>query len=941
VAFLERIASRFLEEYRNDIHKCAFVFPTRRARLYFLKHLQKRKSPGTAIWAPTAFSISDFIAQLSKLTIADQLELIFELYAVYQEHIRSYPKKFEDFYPWGKMIISDFDDIDKYLIDTDKLFTTLKEFKALEDITKAEKAEIYSRYAEFWEDLGMLYKTFKGLLVEKNKAYEGMVYRKVAENIETIAFSDQGILARRWLKVIFCGFNALTKAEETIIGHLLEMEKAEIYWDMDRYFVEDRNQEAGHFFRQNRENLKIKEPRWVEDRLWEPKAINIIGVQSKVSQAKVLGIKLWELHKAGADPEHVAVVLPDETLLFPALNSLPEAVEEVNVTIGYPLQQTPVFSLFDSIMEMQLKILEEGVSQGFYYKDIQQVLNHPYIKPLAPDEIAKFIAYIKSENRIYLKPEDMALLPEPLGNLFRVCSDSQQLMDFFLELVDAIRAFYRDNKPDLFSVDYEYMYHFYTLMSRLKDSLKAAGLIMGIHTFRQLFTDIVKISRIPFTGEPLVGLQIMGVLETQTLDFNHLFVLSVNEGHLPPGKSQQSFIPFDVRSIIGMPTYKDRDAIAAYHFYRLLKNSKDITLIYVTEARGIEKSEKSRFIDQILIEFAEKNKNARIHHQVIDFSFESSRVKDITIEKSEEIIHLLSQKTYSASSLLNYLSCSLKFYFTYILKLQEEEEVYESPDYRLVGNIIHDTLLKLYKPYCKNNESISLKDIENIKRQIEETLKNTFKEKLKTGDMDTGRNLIAFEVMKRFLSNFFDKEKQREKFRILMLEETIKNILFSFSLNGQKYSIRLEGTVDRVDGTDDNVYCIIDYKTGKVDSLRLKSAEDFEEQLSGQEAVRHKAVFQLFFYRYLLKRMGRHDGDFQMGIYPFKKLYDDLRFVTIDKSDIIPEGLVNRFEEILGGIFRELFDVDKPFTQTKEEKNCQYCPYQNICSREVGQDYFG
>jgi ATP-dependent helicase/nuclease subunit B len=938
MAFLERIASRFLEAYGSDIHKLVFVFPTRRARLYFLKHLQYGKVPGTALWAPAAFSINDFITQLSGLTISDQLDLIFELYAVYQEHIRSYPRKFEDFYPWGKMIISDFDDIDKYLIDTKELFRALKEFKGVEDIGRTEKSEIYNRYTGFWQDLGTLYDAFNSLLREKNKAYEGMVYREAAENIEGLTSSAEGKL--RGDRVIFCGFNALTRSEETIIRHLLAVGKAEVFWDMDRYFVEDLNQEAGYFSRKNREIPGIEEPQWVEDRLWEPKTITIIGVQSKVSQAKVLGLKLRELQESVDNPEHVAVVLPDEALLFPTLNSLPEAVKQVNVTIGYPLQQTPVFSLFDSIMELQLRIIEKGSAEGFYYKDIRKVLNHPYIKPLGPEEIADFMAYIKSENRIYLNTEDMARLSEPLRGLFKICTDSQQLMDFFLGLLGMVRDFFRENKPDLFTVDYEYMYHFHTLLSRLRDSLKNTGLVMNIHTFRQLFKDIVTHSRIPFTGEPLVGLQIMGMLETQTLDFNHLFVLSVNEGHLPPGKSHQSFIPFEVRTRMELPTYKERDAIIAYHFYRLLKHPKNITLIYVTGARGIEKNEKSRFIDQLLIEFAEKNKNARIRHQVIDFSFESGGKKEIAIRKSAEIIEMLLQKTYSSSSLLNYFTCSLKFHFTYILKLQEEEEVYESPDYRLIGNIIHDTLYRLYRPYRGNNKSLSFKDIEDIRQKIDDTLEKTYKEKLNTEDIYTGRNRIALEVMKRLLNNFFDKEKQRPGFKILMLEKEIKSIPFSFSLNGRDYSVRLGGTVDRLDEVGDNIYYIIDYKTGKVDSLRMKSAENFENLLYGQEAVKRKEVFQLFFYRYLLKRSGEYKGDYRLGVYPFKKLYDDLRFVEIDKSDIIDEGLVDRFEEILKGIFRELFDVNIPFVQTGDEKNCQYCPYLEICNREVGQDYF-
>lgn len=932
MGFLEKVAGKFLEKYGNEIYKIVFVFPTRRARLYFLRYLQLQKPANTSIWAPPAFSINDFIAQLSGLTISDHLDLIFRLYTVYKKHTRNYPKEFEDFYPWGKMIISDFDEIDKYLIDSKELFRTLKEFKAIEDITGAEKSDIYNRYTGFWEDMGVLYREFNRLLRAENKAYEGKVYREVAEKVKK-GEPLEGLIGE---KVVFCGFNALTKAEETIISYFLETKNAETYWDMDRYFVEDKNQEAGQFFRKNRETLGLLQPNWLDEQLSEPKDITIIGVQSKVSQAKVLGIKLQQLRDYLTDPANTAVVLPDETLVFPVLNSLPGEVKEVNVTIGYPLRQTPVFSLFDSVLQMQLRAID--TKQGYYYKDIQNLLNHPYLKLLDPNGITDFITVIKEENRVYIKAEDISFTVEVLKNLFKVSRDSVQLMDFFLELLDTIRRFYEENEPDLFSVDYEYMYHFYTLISRLKDSLKSTGLVLEPQTFRQLLTDIVQGTRIPFTGEPLVGLQIMGVLETQTLDFNHLFVLSVNEGFLPPGKTHQSFIPFDVRVIVGLPTYKERDAIAAYHFYRLLKSSKNITLVYITGARGIEKSEKSRFIDQILIEYAEKNPKANIKHQVIDFSFDTQKIKEISIRKSEKMMVKLIDKSYSASSLLTYLTCSLEFYFTYILKLKEEEEVYESPDYRLIGEIIHKTLQELYRPYEGKDRVAGFQEIENIKDKIEEKLLKTFKEKLKTGDIQTGRNRIAYEVMKKLLENFFEKEKQNSGFKILMLEKKIKGVDFRFSLNGKEHRVKLEGTIDRLD-VKDGIYRVIDYKTGKIGSLNLKSSEEFSDRLSGQEAINRREAFQLFFYLYLLKKTQKYQGDYRLGIYPFKKLYDDLKFVKIDKSDIIGEELVVQYEGILTGIFQELFNLEVPFSQTEEEKNCLYCPYQSICSREASQGY--
>jgi CRISPR/Cas system-associated exonuclease Cas4 (RecB family) len=939
--FLKRIAIKFLTEYGSDIHKLAFVFPTRRAGIYFLRHLQNHKQENSSLWATPIFSIEDFITGLSGSTAADQLELIFTLYDIYRTNVRGYPKEFEDFYSWGKMILADFNEVDKHLVNTDELFRILREYKSVEDINEEDKAEIYKKYTGFWDDLGILYREFNRALIEKNRVYEGLAFRQVAQDIAGLL--KTGVPA--WKKAIFCGFNALTPAEETIIRYLISEKKGEIYWDMDRYFVEDVNQEAGYFFRQNKETLIKGEPLWVDDELARPKTIDIIGVQSKVSQAKEAGLRIEQLLKSRTGSEDIAVVLPDEAMLFPVLNSLPAGVDRVNITIGFPLDRTPVYSLLNSLIEMQLRYYEsrsavaskQDDKKGFYYKDVLRVLNHPYIKPFAPEEIESFVTRTKEENLVYVTEKDMEGFPSFPKKLFSVKKDSREIIEYFLELSIALHNFYRDNEPEIFSIDYEYLYHFYTLLTRLQDALKNAGLVLDTGAFRRLFDDIIKNSRIPFTGHPLEGLQIMGVLETQTLSFANLFLFSLNEGHLPPGKNQQSFIPYEVRCSAGLPTYKERDAIAAYHFYRLLKNSEHITLLYTTEAKGMEKSEKSRFLDQLLIEFAGKNPDVALNHYVVDFVFSAQDIKEITVEKSPEIIETLSQKVYSASSLLDYLTCPLKFYFSRILRLKEEEDVSENPDQRMVGDIIHETLYRLYDGYTDRDSELTSKDIETVKNKIEATLESSFRKILKTGDLKTGRNRIAFEVMLQFLDHFFDKEKQSPGFKILMLEKKIDDVYLPFTVNGKRYSGHLVGHIDRVDITKDQICRIIDYKTGKVNPLNLKSMAE----LAGPGAVDRREAFQLFFYRYLLKKSWAA-GDryrFRLGVYPFKKVYDELSFIGVGKSDIIDDGMVQEYEEILIDLFGKLFDGGTPFSQVKDEKNCRFCPYIDICCKPQ-QDTF-
>jgi len=930
--FIERIAQKFLKEYKNQIHRLTFVFPTRRAGLYFNHHLKLQLHGHQSIWAPQVFSINDYIIQLSESIVPDPLDLIFNLYKIYEKNVKDFPKEFKDFYSWGKMIISDFSEIDKYLINAHQLFKTLKEFKQIEEFGGEElRSNILKNYIGFWADLGAIYFAFKQDLKKRNRAYEGMIYREVAENLDLSIKRGSNKSSE---KIIFCGLNALTKAEETIIQYLVEGHNAEIFWDMDSYFVDDDNQEAGYFFRKNQKKFQLNTSHWTENKLLDQeKSITIIGAQSKISQAKILGIKLEKLRES-VNEEEIAVVLPDETLLFPTLNSLPNTIEKVNITIGFPLQQTPVYTLINSIMEMQSRFFDVSSStinpnKGFYYKDVQKILNHPYIKPIFLNEINTLLSILKKENIIYITEENLSHLSDPIKQIFSLPKDSIQIVNFYLGLLDMIRTFFAENDAALFSIDYEYIYFFYTLFSRLKESLRDTGLSLDILTFHQLFVDIVTATRIPFTGEPLEGLQIMGMLETQILDFPNIFILSVNEKHLPPSKSQQTFIPFDVRKIVGLPTYKEQDAIAAYHFYRLLKNSKNIFLVYLTESKGLVKSEKSRFIDQILIEYAQKNRKARISHQVVDFSFDAQKVKEITICKSDRIFEMLLRKSFSPSSLLTYLSCSLKFYFSYILKLKEEEGMYESPDHRIIGNIIHDTLRTLYLPFCSQDKVINTQDIEGLKAKLDISLGASFKKVLKNLDHKTGRNRIVWEVLSRFLNNFLKKESEDLGFRVLMVEQKINNVKFPFVLNNEEFTVKLEGTIDRLDFIR-GIYRIIDYKTGRVNTLDLKSMD----QLQGEKIVNRKEVFQLFFYRYLLYVAKKiFSGDFMLGAYPIRSMRDGLKLVKINDSETITIPMLEKYKEILTSIFQNLFDITVPFSQAEDEKMCFHCAYVNICCR--------
>jgi len=914
--FLPRLARHFYGEYGNSLHKVAFVFPNRRAGLFFKKYLREEMTEN--LWAPPVFAFSDFVSSLSELRCAEPLELVFELYQVYSSKVNHFRRDFEDFYPWGKMILADFDEIDEFLIDSGELFRHLKEYGEIEKLDLKGKSDIYKRYVGFWGDLEILYREFKRDLKAKNKAYQGLIYREVAEH-----FPVKG--KKAWEKVVFCCLNALTRAEEKIIMVLKERGQAELFWDMDRYFVNDKNQEAGFFFRKNQESGLVDENvHWLEDSLLESKNIHVHSVPTKVSQAKVLGVLLQEAIDNGVNPEDVVVVLPDESLLFPVLNSLPPPVEKVNVTMGYPLRQTPVFSLFNSLVLLQ-KNMKDG---AFYYKDITNVLNHPYIRPLFANRIAKYLRQLKEKNQLY--SDDYPSIAPEIDGLFQTYQDPLQLIREFLQFLELLRDHYtREGRPLLY-LDMEYVFHFYRHLSQLADIFKKFDFNLTIPAFWKLFSDIIANTRLSFTGEPLEGLQMMGMLETQALSFKHIYILSLNEGILPVGKRVQSFIPNDIREPVGLSTHKEQDAIVAYHFYRLLKQGEEVHLIYTENTgEGIAKGEKSRFIDQILIELSKKSSGINITEKIYDFSFTVREQESFEIPKRDTHLDQLKKRSFSASSLWTFMTCPVKFYFSYVLNLQEDDEIYESPDSRMIGNIVHKVLERMYRPFV--NKDVTSEALRNLLSKMNQVIADVFTEVTGITELDTGRNRIIAEILKAMLKNFLKGELSNPAFTLVAVEKVLQEIPFSVNLRGNTLTVHLKGFIDRVDRVEEG-YRIIDYKTGNIKSLKLKNLEDFTEE----SMVKAKELFQLMFYHYLIGREGNYTGPFRLGIYPLKDFASpiSLRYVSVDKEEIISTEMVAGYERTLGEIFQKIFDPNIPFFPTEDEDVCRYCSFGIICHRE-------
>lgn len=913
--FLEEIAGRYFDDYGERIRNIAFVFPNRRSAVYFRNNLAQLSS--IPLWSPAIFSINDLARDCSGLEIPETYELIFELYNVYRDVFPEKSISMETFFQTGKIIISDLNEIDKGLADTENLFKALRNLHGLEEPEPFDNPEIKKDYREFWIELEKIYHPFKESLALHNTGYEGMVFRKVAENIDLI-------LKEGWDQIIFAGFNALSGAEQSIMVQLKEKGKAEILTEADIYFTEDIEQEAGNFFRSNRELLGSVElilpP---AGGLKGEKKIEIIETTSDVGQVKYCGIKLSELFEKNEKPEDIAVVLPDENLLFPILNSLPEKTGKGNISLGYPLRQTSVYSLYESFME-----LHNRKSPLFNRIDLIRVIDHPYIKIVADDEILNFLSILKKGTDTFIE------VPENTGGILETIvsgnNNSTEFLDKLLSILDILRETVAKGDRYLSEIEREFIFRFHTLSGKLNEIIKRTGDPVSLKGFHRMFNDLIGFVHIPFTGEPLEGLQILGVLEMQNLRFKNLFILSMNEDHFPSGKHSLTFIPQDIRNVFDLPVHGEREAIFAYHFYRMLANSRNITLLYSGVKPGIMAGERSRFIDQILLEYGEYNPLADISHITADFKIDIKNPGKIMVEKSDSSLNRIRRMSFSPTSLRTWQECSLKFWFRYILGLKDNSDTDEANNPAKFGSISHKVLEKIYQG--TSGEELDGKYYSKFSPElIDKIIRDSFKDK-KINEMETGLNRITFEVIKKLTEQFLKEEESEAPVLINSLEEKIEDVNITFEFKGNPERVKLNGTIDRID-IKEGVTRIIDYKSGKFEKLNING------DLKDTDFVKHKEVFQLLFYTLLLKDREILSKKFRLGIYPFKNFSDKLNFVKINGEELLTLSILDEFEKILSDILSYIYDPDIPFTQAEDEKICRYCLHKSICERGQNNNY--
>ncbi len=935
--FLEKLADEVLKNHGTGLQNLCVVFPSRRATVFFKKYLSQRIEKPT--WSPKAIGIQDFISMHSPYIIADKLTLIFELFEVYKKYRDD--TTFDEFYAWGELLLSDFDDIDKNLAPADYIFRVIREQKELDEEFPLDENELgefkkfwrvfsdrkildlHKDFKKTWEILGKVYHDYRSRLMKGNIAYEGMAYRKIYELART------NNLEIEFSKIIFAGFNALNKAEEGIIKELLKKGIAEIFFDADEYYLNDKINEAGNYIRKNIASFGLDNSKWTgNELLTEAKNITAIGVPLNAGQAKAAGYEIEKIISQSPDSVNsTAVVLPDESFLIPMLHSLPENISALNVTMGYPMKNSPLYNLILLLKNLQKNKKNNDGKIHFYHKDVIGLLLHPYIKFRDVAGNFSLVNKIKKNNIVYV-PGEILCGDELLKKIFCEINSPDEALNYLYELLNLIAESFEERKSKL---ELEYVYTFYTQLNLFKDVLAKYHTEIETETFWKLLLEAIALVRIPFAGEPLNGLQVMGVLETRSLDFENVFILSMNEGTMPRGNTRTSFIPYRLRKAFKLPTHEDEDSISAYYFYRLMQKAKNIFLLYNTEIGDIASGEKSRLIMQVENELAIRNTKINFTDNTLQIDSSIPAVKEINVEKTKAVIDkLLSCKEFSPTALGTYIRCPLQFYLKYIAGLKEEDTIEEFFSGGTLGRILHGIMEILYTGY--KDKPITIEVLDELSAKLDKNydliLGDAFKKIDDSREFESelqGKNLLYKGIIKKLAERIIETDKKSAPFMIHALEEKI--VMGIETPNGKS---ALAGRVDRIDSVRGRLR-IIDYKTGKVDVKDFNN-KDLPQYFSEVfTSTKYKEVFQTYCYAYLY--LNEHPGtEISIGLFTLRNMNEGIKIVL--STDETTEEKLRHFESGLKQLYSDIFNPQIPFSQTKDPDNCKWCPFKSICYRD-------
>ena len=932
--FLEAVARAFAD--CDNLQRTCFVFPNRRSSLFFQKYLGQ--AAGRPLFCPKILTIDELFAKLSPLKKVDGIEALGILFKDYLS-VKPQPAEgvseetFDQFVYWGDILLRDFDDIDKYLVDAEKILVNIADLKDLSvsyDFLSEKQKQAIARFCRAfdaanvsadpsdkkrmflttWNLLLPLYGKFRASLAAEKLGYNGMIYRGV---VETGGYSE--MLREEYDKIVFVGLNALSRCEKKLMDTLRDEGLADFYWDFRGKMVTDPENRAGFFVRENVERYKSE--RELEDRpCGEGQSFEVIAVPSSVGQTRIAQQILEELHSAGNMEESTgtAVVLPDESLLQPMLGAVPEFVRNVNVTMGYPLGAGCASSFLAIVERLQNNVREKESKVSFYHTDVLDMLEHPYFSKSCNDDgvLRTIAAEIRGNNLIYIPQEALASAGGIFPVIFRHVPVTREVPGYLLETIASIEEFQTD-------LEREFLFHYHRTISTIQSTMERLepDWNMNPATFYRLLDQCVSLVSIPYRGEPLKGLQIMGPLETRALDFENIIMLSVGEGVFPSRTVSASFIPYNIRIGFGLPTYEYHDSVWAYYFYRSICRAKRVFLIYDSRAGGLKNGEESRFIKQLKYQY-----NIPVRERVAAYRLEGGSEEDggISVVKSGKL-----PARFSATALNTYIDCPLKYYYQYVKGIEEQDEVVEELDAGLFGSIYHEVMEKIYRPLV--GKSLTTGDIENIRKdraKIAGLVDEAFLSKARIKET-VGRNII----LKQLIAKYIDQTlKVDSGIAPLMVKGTEMKIECGIDL-GEGRHATLNGVIDRLDTRGDGIVRVVDYKTGKVDGK--DDCGDVERLFDRTIEKRPSIAFQLYFYALMLRyaKRGEDNSSYSQCIYSLRSIFTSLP----EARRIDPEKL-DEFESRLRSLISEIYDPAVPFTSTKDGGSaCEYCNFKELCRK--------
>jgi len=891
-----------LTKNKVNLSDCIFILPNKRAGLFLKETLSHTIEKN--IFSPDILPIDDFITSLSGLSKISNTELLFEFYSVYQLNTKKKEQNnFEDFIKWANILLNDFDDIDRELADSNAVFNYLQAINDLDHWSlDEEKTSIVKNYMSFWKNIKIYYNQLSSHLLNKSKGYQGLIYKEAINNLESYISSNNKKLH------VFIGFNALYKSESIIVQELLQAEMAKIYWDIDEAKINSEYNSSGYYINRyittwpyyNTNKIDI-----ISNNYSTKKNISVIGTAKNIGQTKYIGELIEKLENKNLN--NTAIVLGDEKLLTPLLNSIPNKTKDLNITMGLPIRLSTTASLFDNLLK-----LHSDNKKSFYYKNVISILSHELISPLLNSSEGDICKIIHTNNIVYSNLNTLIKInkanKEILELLLSNWDNTNNAIDNCIKVIYRIKDYF-DNNNGKSKITFEYLYHFNKLFNKLKLLESNYEHINSIATLHSLYREIIKNEKVPFSGEPLKGLQIMGILESRVLDFETVIISSLNEGILPLGNKGSTFIPFDVRIQHKLPIYKDKDAIYSYHFYRLLQRAKNIYLLYNTEADVINGGEMSRFIRQLEIENIHK-----INHKILVAKTPIIKKKVLEIDKNSNILKKLNEiekKGFTASMLINYIRNPIAFYYQTILEIPDENEMEETIAYNTIGSVIHNTLEELYKPI--ENKKLNKMYIKQMQKEKDKIVDKYFQEKFSLGNLTKGKNLIIVETAKRYVENFLKKElKDINDGNVIKILGIEKKFETTINLTSELNNIKIRGKIDRIDSVN-GITRVIDYKTGgqiKQGDLNIKAYNEIFEN------KKYTNIFQLLFYTLAIEKEKKYNFPLENGIISFRSLSSGaLKTKFLDKSNLVNRKKLEDYKKGLDKLISEILDKNTTFKE--------------------------